>query len=201
MTCLLLACGNGSHSSKDSSSYADSTDGLHKLIADLVDRARDGHEDKARELARKLKLPDPRAWFVAHFGTPLGEQLARNYEKVSDSIDQLVPLLAKLRGAGYDKIVVERFDKPDDPASVAYQSMALKKMDERTPLYSVRMVKTGEARGFHLWSFVYADDGFRWVGKMTAVADGSSSATEHDKNELRLRELGQAKAPPSPPDP
>jgi len=189
--CFLLACGSGSSKSKSDSEHPETNAGLLQLVRDIVKETKAG---KTR-LAESLQLDDHRSWFVEHFGSDLGKTLAADYDKVVQSIDQIGPAIKKFVDDGFTKVVVERFDKPELPDSVVYQHLALKKMtSKRTSLYSVRLLKKNSTRGFHLWSFVYSGGGFRWVGKMTGVADGPDGSKDHDKNELRMRERDQAKA-------
>lgn len=193
LCCSLVACG-GSNKDRDGSAYPDSIDGLAELVRNLVASARTENAEKLAEQARALRLTDHRAWFADHFGDELGKKLATDYAAVAGELRQLVRALETLSSSGHTKVVVERFDQPNQPGAIVYQDLALKKMKKRVPLYSVRLLKPGDSRGFHVWSFVYVDSGFRWAGKMIGVADTASQGP-HDKNELRLRELSQASAP------
>jgi hypothetical protein len=69
---------------------------------------------------------------------------------------------------GRTEVLVRRLERPGEEAT-GLQNDALKAMKRPTPLYSVRLVKPGETTGFHLWSFVRAGGGFRYVGKMAGV--------------------------------
>ena len=158
---------------------ADAT-GLRELIGDLQRLAREDDRARAFPLADSLRIGEPERFFSELFGAELGALIARDYGDKAERIRELVPLLAELGEAGKTAITVEAFDEPSEGA-VGYQARALSRMVEPTPLYSVRLAREGEGRGFHLWSFVHDGERFRWAGKMHAVAPDGEVAELPDE--------------------
>ncbi len=167
--------------------YPATTAGLEQLLADLLtaiatDRAH------AVEMAENLALPHPDEWFAATFGDTVGARLASEYQRAIRHFDDLVEVLARLADNGQTRIVVEQFDDADDPSAVGYQSAALAAMVAPLPLYSVRISQKSGQQTFHLWSFVYEQGSFRWIGKLQELAKPAPHG-ELDLQEFRKRDV------------
>lgn len=165
--------------------YREGTKGLEQLFRDLMAAVQDHDNDRAKALITSLELKDPKAWFRKRFGDELGDKLAAEYAPAVGNFDQLERVLAGLVAHHETDLTVEAFDKPGDPEATGYQNLALAAMVKPTPLYSVRLSSAERDNAFHIWSFVYDDGGFHWVGKMLAVHDGEPS--DPDLLELRTR--------------
>ena len=173
----LYACakkGSGGESGgKDSStvgSYPDTTDGMKSLIEAIYNAAKANDKDKLAVYIRSLKLPDRDAWFKKVFGEALGGQLSIEYrDQLYEFDDQNTTLFKDLVSSSRSKVIAFKFDKPGDPRATGLQDAALKVMKIPTPLYSVRAVKPGEDRGTQIWSFVYVDGGFRFIGELQGI--------------------------------
>jgi hypothetical protein len=184
---------SASPSSSAANGYPDSTAGLGRLAADLVTAARE-KSPRLPILLESLRLRSPDAWFEGVFGRAKGAELADDYRRVYDEIGQLGGVLERLVADHQTIVTIERFDRAETPESVGYQSAALAKMADPRPLYSLRFASADRARVFHLWSFVYQDGSFRYVGKMKKSVDGSTGGAD-DLLELRLSEVARRRAP------
>lgn len=162
--------------------YEETKNGLEQLFTDMLAAVADDDSARAIELAESLQLKAPEAWFKRVFGDQMGPTLFADYEPLVGSFSSFVTLMKSLLERGQTRFVVERFTKPDDPAAVGFQGMALGRMDRVTPLYSVRAIDRDGSRMFHIWSFVYQDGWFRWIGKNTSVG------TKIPKDEIDVRE-------------
>jgi hypothetical protein len=176
-------------------SYPDSVQGLENLMDGLVQAIEDDSSTEMERLLRSLQLPQPDAWFRGHFDGPTADKLLKEYQPVHDGIGHLQRNLKQLIDGGQNQVHAERYDKPDDPAEVGYQSKALAKMKTPTALYSVRITTPDGKRVFHVWSFVHDQGTFRFVGKMRAAADvPPPPAAGRDPLEFRLRDAARVKA-------
>jgi hypothetical protein len=190
------ACGDDSESSGVSKSaptdkgvdYPESTAGLELFIEEVVSATGDGNRAAIDRLTARLALADHQQWFETTFGEDKGALLAADYGAIVGRIAQMSELFTELVGKGQTRVRIERFERSGDPAAVGYQSQALAAMVKPTALYSVRMRAPGKDHGFHLWSFVYHDGGFRWVGKLKAMSAPSAYSGDIDPLEVRLRD-------------
>jgi hypothetical protein len=139
--------------------YPDSTDGLVDLIRDV----RSGTTPSS-----SLKLPDAKAWFTDAFGdAALAAQLADDVDK--KMTQDLRGALERLADKGKTEIRAERFTDPEDPMACGNTSFALKHAKKPLTLYSVRIAPPGSKLGIHMYSFVYVDHAFRFVGPMALL--------------------------------
>ena len=190
------ACGDDSESSGGTKSaetdkgvdYPESTAGLALLIEEVVTATREGNRVTIDRLTARLALDDHRQWFETTFGENKGALLAADYGEIVGRVTQMSQLFTELVGEGQTRVSVERFERSGDPAAVGYQSLALAAMVKPTALYSVRMRATGKDHGFHLWSFVYHEGGFRWVGKLKVITAPAAHSGDLDPLEARLRD-------------
>jgi len=155
---------------KKDPAYPETADGLKSQIADLYRATKDGDKKKGAELAKALSLPKHEAWFQEIFGEEKGTKLAADYGKQLPKLEgDIGQLFAKAVKAEQSEFQVLRFEKAPDPKAVGAQNDALAAMKKPVPLYSVRFVKPGEKLGVHIYSFAYADGGFRLVGKLQGL--------------------------------
>ncbi len=148
---------------------ADTSDGLRRLMLEVYASTRDG-DLKSEGLIRALRLPSHAGWFARVFGEPAAAKLTAEYGAVLQSFEaDAAKLFAGVVQKGQSDIRVVRFTSAGDPAAVGNQRDAMAAMTTPTPLYSVRFVQPGEKLGMHLYSFVHADGGFRFAGRMTAA--------------------------------
>ena len=163
---------------------------LEAEMRSLVDELVRNDERAARQRVAAFQLPDARSWMTETFG-PAGAGLADEYKAVAGQLPQLVDVLHDLVRRGQTRIVVERFTDPADLAATGYQATALTLMRKPVPLYSVRLISEADAGPsgvYHLWSFVYVDGRFRWIGKLRALAAAPRPTEGVDPLELRVRD-------------
>lgn len=176
--------------------YPDSTEGLERFVQDVFRALENDEQNEAQRLTSSLELADHETWFTATFGEEHGGSLAADYAPLVGQFAQMSALFSELLKSQQTQVAVERFVHADDPDLNGYQSLALGAMKSPTALYSVRLSKNGDERGFHLWSFVHQDGSFRWVGKMKPLRELEKTRFEWlaslpedlDPLELRLRE-------------
>ena len=175
-------------------SYPDTTQGLEGLMTALVKAIRDGDEPEKTRLLQSLQLPAADAWFREVFGPGLGSALLAEQDPQRAGIGWLGSHIKGRIETGLSSIQAERFDAPNQPASVGYQSEALARMQQRVPLYSVRFASPDGKRTWHVWSFVHHRGTFRYVGKMRGVSSRTPPAGGRDPLEYRLRDAARVRS-------
>lgn len=164
--------------------YEDSRLGLELLMRDLRIAIPVDDQPEIAVLLASLRLENDEAWFKATFGDKLGSKLSSEYKPHKEEIGVLAGHLATQFEEGLIKIQVDRFQNPVTTAT-GYQSEALKKMTQPVALFSVRLLSEDDKRMFHLWSFVYHQGSFRYIGKLRGVAE-KRIVDGRDLNEYRL---------------
>ena len=183
--------------------YKAGIEGLEQLMGDLMVAIEKDDRPTARMLAESFAIPDQETWFGEFFGEEVKQDMAAEYDDLGQRIAQLVDLLTELQEQGQTKILVESFESQDDPAAVEYQSLALQRMVRAIPLYSVRLSAADGKKTFHLWSFIYDDGMYRYIGKTKALAKKPPKESEGgiDPREFRrqdrkkVREILQPEQP------
>jgi hypothetical protein len=140
--------------------------------------------------AARLLLPDPAAFFAAHFDASAAARLATEYtEAMKTAPSDLATLLGAQRGKGRSELLVERFTDPTDPGACGYQENALRAARVPLALYSVRLLAPGASAGLHVYSFVRVGDTWRLAGPMKqAKPQFSQEPTIDTLAGLRARE-------------
>jgi len=149
-------------------SYPDGIDGLKALAADL---------GGAPALADRLVLPDPLAFYSAHFPLEIAARLATEYQA---SPPALAAFMSAQKQQGRTELRVEKFERADDPDAVGYQEHALAAMTAPLPLYSLRVRAPGQRSGRHIYSFVRDGDVWRYAGPMKQVKPGLAEDAKLD---------------------
>ena len=150
--------------------YAETKEGLTKLIQDVLAAGKANEKDKLAALIKDLRLPNHDSWFKKTFGDEKGAKLAAEYGESLKKFDEdITKLFADMVKDGKTQVTVLIVKAPDDKEATGLQKDALAAMKEKVALYTVRMTKPGEESGTTLWSFVYVDGGFRLAGKMRAI--------------------------------
>ena len=142
-------------------SYAESADGLKKLVDDMFVAVRAKDEAKISSYVSALAIPDHGAWFVQTFGATEGPRLEAKYNEM-------------LPGAG--KHIRESFEyalkgkRTDVSVKVLQRGEAIGMgralLDAMVRPISVYMVDGNNPRekfGAYIGDFVYVDGGFRYV--------------------------------------
>ena len=130
-------------------------------------------ETWAKEFAaaphRDVLLSDAKTWFANHFESDIANGLAAEYLASSKNVDGLPKFLEEAKAEGKTEVLVSRASAAIDMNANGLQNAALQRMKMTTPLFTLRMVEPGRESGSTLWSFVYSEGTFRFVGKMTAL--------------------------------
>lgn len=160
---------------KPTAKYPDTADGLKKLGEDLYALAKAGDKDKLTAAARDLLLPDPSAWATKTFSDAVANRVADELAMMSKNPDDFAAEIAKLFAdraeKGQGEITVYRLEKAEDEHATGAQKRVLSAMKTPTALYTLNMKAPGDEAGFSVWSFVYADNGFRLVGKLKSIRE------------------------------
>lgn len=174
--------------------FSDTTAGLEQLIRELG--TADTPAPRASDLLASLELPTADAWFQTHFGPDAAAVLVKEYREVVPHLPELGEFIREMFAAERTRLLVERFDGPDDTAAVGYQKITLAVAKAPLALYSVRLRGQRDDDVFHLWSFVHDGTTFRWIGKLSVLATGDQTAVEAggvDAMEFRVRDAARAK--------
>jgi hypothetical protein len=165
-------------------SYADSNDGLDRLMKDLKTAILADDEPEMAILLASLRLEDDETFLKSTFGDALGATLSAQYKPHREEIGVLATHLKEKFESGLRNIEAFSFSQREMQTATGYQNAALDKMKVRRTLYSVRLSNTDKTETFHLWSFVHFEGSFRYIGKLKGVA-GKNSKGGRDLNELR----------------
>jgi hypothetical protein len=174
--------------------YPDSVQGIENLMAALVKALQDDDATEKSRLLLSLQLPDSRSWFEEAFGAELAPRLIAEHERTRGGIGWLASHIKGRIDTGLTEIHAERFEAPNQSASVGYQSAALARMRQRVPLYSVRFESPDGKKTWHVWSFVHHQGTFRYVGKMRKIEDRDPPGEGRDLLEYRLSDAARVKA-------
>jgi hypothetical protein len=152
--------------------YPETDEGLASLMKDMMVAAEAKDREKLIALIGGMRLPNHRQWFDDIFGQENGPKLADEYEQVLKGFEpNLAKLFLSLSSPTQLQIETSHVETPDDPRAKGYQLFALNAMKNRTALYTAKVFRPGTNASITLWSIVYADGGFRFVGKMKAAKD------------------------------
>lgn len=70
--------------------YPNTSDGLSKLIENILQAAHEGNSAKESELIRSLVLPDDSTWFTSVYGPGFGASLATAYRREAPYIEERI---------------------------------------------------------------------------------------------------------------
>jgi hypothetical protein len=103
--CPLLAHSQGAPGPlrpPSAAAYENSTDGLRRLMADVLDSARHGYEEKVARSIRDMEIPDFKTWSATTFVQDKAKNWSDAYgaglERNEAAIEKLFVQLAQLRG-------------------------------------------------------------------------------------------------------
>jgi TonB family protein len=144
--------------------YAETPDGLKKLVQDLYDAEKAGDTKRNSEIYTSLVIPNHSQWFGKTFGGPEGERLDAKYNGLLEvSTSELKKVTARVVQKGQKYVVVRIFQKPED-APMELQKAFLAAMTSPTSLYGAATNSGPEDKSHTLLGdFVYVDGGFRYL--------------------------------------
>jgi len=91
-------------------SYPDTTDGLHRLLMDLLFTAKSNDSAKLRSQIVDLEIPDYESWFKQMFGQERGEKWAGSYGKLLQLNESQFELLCMELAKQEGEISIEKID-------------------------------------------------------------------------------------------
>jgi len=157
-------------------SYPDSSEGLSRFFNDMLVATVARDQGRLLAMSQSLILPNSDAWFKKVFGKEKGAKLDATYKEETKNFGPaLAVLFLRLRDPAQMKVTTVRVEAADDINAKAYQSIAMRIMENPVPLYSVALVKEGVADKIEIWSIVYHDGGFRVVGMMRGVYESPTT--------------------------
>lgn len=144
-------------------SYPESSDGLRKLIEDILGAVKSGDSVKASSYFSSLAIPDYAAWFVKIFGPVEGRRLKAKYEELlpQAATDMRKRFEYAIKGERTN-IGVRVLQKPVDPAARLGHAI-IEAMIQPVPLYIVDGTSPKEKYPVFIGDFLYADGGFRYL--------------------------------------
>jgi len=147
--------------------YPNTSAGLKDFFSDVIKYTREGRHIDVFGMSKELILPKHQEWFKAAFDDGDAQVLIKEYDlHLKDWQLSFVALVNRMVKNGWTDVVVS--DRLTE-----HQEQAAKRMKNKVPLYSVRLLppaKVGEKeedrKGFHMYSFAYVDDHWRFLGSM-----------------------------------
>lgn len=127
----------------------------------------------------RLQLPDSGKWFSDTFGSETAVGLEREYGALRAGwTKQFDSLLKGLRGRGETVVAVQVIRGAGDPDATPGQRQALAAMQQPTSLYTVRFINPQTRDQYIMHSFAYVDGAFRFVGRLSALAQPQQTRPE-----------------------
>lgn len=153
--------------------YAETTEGLKKLVQGLFDAEKTGDTKKSPEVYTTLVIPNHSQWFGKTFGGAEGERLDAKYSGLLEaSANVLKKRVALAVQKNQNYTVVRTFQKPED-AQMELLKAFLSAMANPISIYGAATNSGPEDKSpTLLGDFVYVDGGFRYVdfGVMQALS-------------------------------
>jgi TonB family protein len=181
----ISAAGPPSEQSTNLSAYPNSTDGLQKLVWDMLAAQKSGGDEALAPYLQSLAVPNSAAWFSTAFGQENGAQLAIFYDAWTSARNfQIAGDLARAAASQMTDITALIFDHPGDSGATDKDNYFLGLLKQSQTLY---VVNFSSANGASMrWAyFVYVDGAFRYLGPLADLrlmsslgAVGPSSSTE-----------------------
>lgn len=165
----------------------DTAEGLRATIERINHQSERNEHDAASLLSMNMKLPDPSAWFKAHFGPEYAVQLTQDYEQ--NQAHTLAEVIRTQEAKDGMNMIVHQVQPKGDTEANLLQMIAFKKAKAPLKLYTVRWALGEEEVGFSLWSFVHHEGHFYHVGKMWGLT-GSMPPTDPAKRGMYELPIG-----------
>jgi len=159
---------------------------LRSLMTTAMSAARDGDQEKLKEIAHGLMIPNYESWFKATFGDGDGEKMAAAYQRGFAWQENWLPKLFEGLAKDQGEWVVEEVKGPDLPGTMPCQEALAKAARNGAAFYGVRLqvttssgAKTGMSAGY----FTLVEGAYRrldcvgmGLGIPGGVASGGPSA-------------------------
>jgi len=158
------------------SSYPNSTDGLQKLVGDMMTAQRTGGYKSLEPYLQSLALPDGASWFSSAFGDVNGPQLNMFYDAWSAARSfQISGDIARAVASEMNEVTALSFEHPGDRGATDKDNYFLGLLKQPQTLY---VVVFQSANGANMrWAyFVYNAGAFRYLGPLADLRLSASSA-------------------------
>ncbi|MGB6821003.1 MAG: energy transducer TonB [Candidatus Acidiferrales bacterium] len=148
------------------SSYDNSTEGLQKLVWEMIAAQKRGGEQALAPFLRSLILPNDAAWFAGAFGGNDGRQFAAFYESWGNARDfQLAGDIDRAIAAQMTDIAAMSFTKAGDSGTTDKDSYFLGLLKQPQTFYAVNF-KSANGLTMRWAYFVYSEGAFRYLGPL-----------------------------------
>ena len=161
------------------SSYPNSTDGLQKLVGDMMTAQRTGGYKALEPYLQSFVLPDGGSWFSNAFGEVDGSQLAVFYDAWSEARSfQISGDISRAVASEMNEVTALSFQHPGDPGATGKDNYFLGLLKQPQTFY---VVVFQSANGSNTrWSyFVYDSGAFRYLGPLADLRLASFSAASN----------------------
>ncbi len=175
-----------SEQSTNSSAYPNSTDGLQKLVWDMVAAQKSGGDGALAPYLQSLALPNSAAWFSEAFGQDNGSQLAVFYDAWTSARNfQIAGDLARAAASQMTDVAAMSFTRPGDLGAADKDNYFLGLLKQPQTLYVVNFSSTSGAS--LRWAyFVYVDGAFRYLGPLADLRLASSLMSSNPSSTTEL---------------
>lgn len=161
--------GSSSAAASDNPAGLDASKDLSPELKKLMESCLGWSKTDSNRLSAALKsfvLPNHATQFKKMFGDTMGAEWAGKYEKLLGEFDtKFKGLFEKMQADGNTNVTAIHLTAADTGASTGLQKEAFAAMPQPVALYTVKFIKPGEELGTSVWSWVYVDGGFRFLGK------------------------------------
>lgn len=156
--------------------YTNSTDGLQKLVGDMMAAQRSGGYQALAPYLQSLALPDSASWFASVFGDANGPQLAMFYDAWSEARSfQISGDVIRAVASQMNDVAALSFEHPGDPGATGKDNYFLGLLKQTQTLYVV-VFQSGSGSTMRWAYFVYDAGAFRYLGPLADLRLASSSA-------------------------
>ena len=157
-------------------SYSNSTDGLQKLVSDMIAAQKSGGPAALAPYLQSLSLAHSASWFAAAFGDATGAQLAVFYDAWTDARNfQLGGDVIRAVASGMNDVAAQGFDHPGDAGATGKDDYFLGLVKQPQTLYVVNF-KSENGATMRWAYFVYAAGAFRYLGPLADLRLASASS-------------------------
>lgn len=146
--------------------YSNSTDGLEKLVWDMLAAEKSGGDQALGPYLSSLALPDSAAWFSTVFGEGSGQPLAVFYDAWTEARNfQLAGDVGRAMALKMNDVAAMSLERPGDPGTNERDNYFLGLVKHEQTFYVVNF--KSETGATMRWAFfVYAQGAFRYLGPL-----------------------------------
>lgn len=151
---------------QDAGPYSNSTDGLQKLVWDMVAAEKSGGDKALVPYVQSLALPDSATWFSRVFGEGAGQQLAVFYDAWTEARNsQLGGDVGRAIALQMTDVAALSFARPGDTGTTDKDNYFLGLAKQPQTFYVVNF-KSENGSAMRWAFFVYDEGAFRYLGPL-----------------------------------